>query len=196
MDITTASAASTLTTIRVLFQKTGENVTTAADPIRAFVDGADDHLLSIKESYCMSYDNDMLVTANKYEVHEVTLPSWLSVQSWADNVTAWKYLWGAGVDPTWCEAWQRGLRGLDMAECMAAATLLKTKNFRSEFRKSLRDQIVAWLETPAEERKYRSPLSARQWEALIGDRGAIAAKRRSEGLYRNRSLNCGAPVGA
>lgn len=191
MDTTTPAPA--FVTTRVLFQKTGENVTTAPDPIRAFVDGVDDDLLAIKESYCVSFDNDMLVKANKYEVHEVTLPSWLSVESWISNLTDWKYTWGSGVDPTWSEAWQRGFRTMDVAERMAASTLLRTKNFRSPFRKSLRDQIVAWLETPGDDRKYRSPLSRNQWDALIGAHGAIAAKRLSEGLYRNRGINFGVP---
>jgi len=48
----------------------------------------------------------------------------------------------------------------------AARALLQTRSFRNEFRKNMRDQIVAWLETPASERKYKSPLSYRQWECV------------------------------
>lgn len=42
----------------------------------------------------------------------------------------------------------------------ACLVLLKTKNFRSSFRKSLRDQIVGWLEDSSP--TYQTPLSDRQ----------------------------------
>jgi hypothetical protein len=45
----------------------------------------------------------------------------------------------------------------------AARDLLSVRSFRSDFRREMRDLIVAWLETPAAERKYSSPLSDRQW---------------------------------
>ena len=48
----------------------------------------------------------------------------------------------------------------------AAMTLLETRNFRNEFRQKLRDQIVQWLDTPREERKFQSPLSPKQWECV------------------------------
>jgi len=43
-------------------------------------------------------------------------------------------------------------------------SILKVKNFRSEFRRSLNEQIRKWLEE--EKPKFPSPLSRRQWECL------------------------------
>lgn len=45
-------------------------------------------------------------------------------------------------------------------------TLLKTKNFRSNFRKSLADQIRKWLKTP--DSSYGKPLSQKQMASLQG----------------------------
>lgn len=178
--------AAALVSHRVLFVKDGENWTTPASPLRAYND-ADEHLLSVKDTFCMSFDNDMPVQGNKYEVHEVVLPAFLSVEEWVADCIDWKYAWAAGVDPTWPEAWQRGIARLEsMADKMACAKLLATKNFRSEFRKSLRDQLVAWLETPAEARKYGNPFSPRQWDKLVNVYVARDAERLSSDLYRNR----------
>jgi hypothetical protein len=181
-----APAAVALVSHRVLFVKDGENWTTPASPIRAYSD-ADEALLSVKDTFCVSFDNDMLVQGNKYEVHEVVLPAFLSVKEWLSAATEWKYTWGAGVDPTWPEAWQRGISALGSFEDkLACAKLLTTKSFRSEFRKSIRDQLVAWLETPAESRKYKNPFSPRQWDKLVNVYVAREANAISEGLYRNR----------
>lgn len=54
--------------------------------------------------------------------------------------------------------------GLKSDALNACIQLLKTKNFRSNFRKSCRDQIVAWLEE--DEPKYLTPLSPRQMQYL------------------------------
>ena len=45
--------------------------------------------------------------------------------------------------------------------------LLKTKKFRSDFRKSCRDQLVTWLLQVDSERKYQAPFSRKQMEYLV-----------------------------
>lgn len=44
--------------------------------------------------------------------------------------------------------------------------LLKVKNFRSNFRRSLCRQVINWIDTPRSQRKYNSPLSPRQERCL------------------------------
>lgn len=173
------------TTHKVLFKKNGENMTTPADPVRAFVEGKDEPLLTEKATFCVSFDNDMLVQANLYEVYDVVLPPWMSVEEWCADCVGWKHAWGAGIDPSWSEEWQRGLRQLSNVERVAACKLLKTKTFRSDFRKSLRAQIENWLNT-ADTRTHRSPLSERQWDAICDRHVALEAKRISNSLYHNR----------
>lgn len=170
-----------LVTALVLFKQLGENSTSSRDPIGPWEGQVD---LDEKTTCCLSSDDDRLVSKDLYEVREVTLPAWLSAREWAANSVDWKYTWGAGVDPSWPEAWQRGLARLRFSDRYWAAKLLAVKNFRSAFRKSLRDQIVAWLETPAEERRYGSPLSPRQWDCLA--RAPWEPKRVADSLYYDR----------
>ena len=53
---------------------------------------------------------------------------------------------------------------LPWPQIVAATSLLNTKAFRSEFRRSLRDQILNWLNGDSQ---YSSPLSAKQWAYIV-----------------------------
>lgn len=48
----------------------------------------------------------------------------------------------------------------------AVEALLRTKKFRSDFRRSLAEQTRAWLATPRAEREHDTPLSMRQLRAV------------------------------
>lgn len=61
--------------------------------------------------------------------------------------------------------WEEDLKGFGGNES-AARSILSVRNFRSQFRLDIRDKIVKWLDTPKEEREFRSPLSYRQWECI------------------------------
>ena len=56
------------------------------------------------------------------------------------------------------------LAKLSWPQIVAATSLLNTKSFRSDFRRSLRDQILRWLDGDSQ---YSSPLSAKQWGYII-----------------------------
>jgi hypothetical protein len=188
-DLEMTAALTTLVAVAVLFsRKNNENATTALYPVGAYTPGAVD--LDAESTHCVSFDNNMLVSCKTYEVRTVQLPEWLSPDEWASSVTKWKYAWGRGVQQAWPEAWQRGLLGFSGPQQVACAKLLKTKKFRSAFRESLRDQLVAWLETPSEERKYGSPFSWKQWDCLVTSYDARKAKSTDSWLYSNRSELC------
>lgn len=176
-------------TYEILFTRgNNENSTTAPDPVGLWKGQVD---LAAQVTCCLSSDDDRPVSCNKYEVHTVTLPDFLDPEEWCSDVTAWKYTWGAGVDPEWPEAWQRGLKKLEMNERVACADLLRTKKFRNEFRASLCEQLKKWLEGGSD---FRTPFSARQWECLINVYVAREADAISHMLYSNRSRAVGAPV--
>lgn len=170
--------------VPVLFKHTGELSYTEKSPVGAYVPGAVD--LTETAACILSHDDWRHASVAKYEVREVELPDWLAADEWAANFTAWRYTLNAGLAPEWSEAWVRGLAALPTDERLVAVTLLKTKTFRSAFRKAMRDHLVAWLETPADGRKYASPWSPRMRDCLVGERERIAAKRYGEGLYRDR----------
>lgn len=169
-----------------LFVKDGENAPTPASPVRRWRN-EDEPLLKVMATYCASFDFDMPVECHKYERHDVVLPSWLTPEEWLGALVDWKYVWGMGADPRWPEAWQRGLKRIGGSVERATACALLGAKLKSEFRMKLRDQILAWIETPPEERKYASPLSHKQWDAATNVHAARAATNKAEGLYRDRS---------
>lgn len=171
----------------VLCKKMGENATTAADPIRVYNEAEDAKLLTVKETFCVSYDNDMLVQCLAYEVREVELPDWLPAAEWIANTTKWKFTWGFGVKKDAPENVQRFVASIeDQGARLAVVKLLETKKFKSEFRKSLRAQLDAYIATPAEERKFKSPFSPKQWDCLVDRYVAREASQLSSSLYYSR----------
>lgn len=184
----------TLVTVVFLTRQLGENSTTPRDPVAVYDPEGKHKDITFEEttSCCLNSGDDRLVAVQLYGTTDVELPSWLDPNEWLHNRTAWKWAWGCGCDKTWPEAWQRfvaydcarnchgGYEGT--ARRLAAVKLLKVKKFRSEFRRSLRDRLEAWLATPANEREYASPFSFRQWECLTRYEH-FEAKRTDHSLY-------------
>lgn len=173
-------------TVAILFEKLGENQTTAATPRRAYVAEVDAPLLNAQVHVCVSSDNDMLVAVNRYQVHDVTIPVWMTPEEFCQDHVRWEYTWAAGIDPRWPEHWQRAFLGAGMPQRHVAGKLLSS-DLRSAFRAEAADRIVAWLSTPPGERKYPSPLSGRHWSALTSRYDEMEATRIAEDLYWSRS---------
>lgn len=173
-----------LTTTAVLFESRGELASTPYSPVAEWTGQVD---LDETVTRLVNSDFWMPVEVKRYKVLDVTLPDWLSVAEYLRDEIGWNYAWRAyGVDPGWSEAWQRGLKSMRTHYGEAgiyAATKLLSTNLRSEFRKSLRDHLVKWLDTPADERAYDSPFSKRQWSALVNEWVAKEARSRSEAVY-------------
>jgi hypothetical protein len=116
---------------------------------------------------------------------------------WCRHEITWRYLW-AVVPPEWPEQWQRALllvkERAGMPALAAVVKLLQTKTFRSTFRKSLRDQIVEWMETPEEERKYKLPLSPRQFDAIMDYATVVKARVLESRVYNSVSKTYGVPL--
>ncbi len=182
----TLTAAKTVF-VKFLTEMFGENSTTSKTPVAVLGEREVD--MNATVTCCLNSGDDRLVPVTRYGTCEVELPEWLSPAEWLRNQVAWKYAWGFGVEKTWPEAWQRFVA----YECsgrstqrLAVVKLLSTKSFRSAFRASLRKQLEAWLATPADERKYGSPFSDRQWDCLCEVHTAREASRLDNQLYWNR----------
>jgi hypothetical protein len=147
---------------KVLFEHFGENATTAKSPVAEWVD---DNSVDLEQeiAVCRGPDDNGLTKVKRYAVVEVTLPDWLPVDEWIRYSVEWSFCWGVGVDPTWDERLQRWLVSITAEDAYSVAKLFSA-NLRSTFRKSLRDQIRAWVDDP--DRQYDSPLSRKQWAAL------------------------------
>lgn len=139
----------------------------------------------------LSSDDFRLVSVKRWGTVELELPSWLSPAEFARSWVAWKWVFGLGASKTWPERWLRfiasGLRGA--AEKLAVIKLLATQKFRSSYRQSLADQLLAWLETPKDSRKYDSPFSPKQWRSLLNAHVTREASQIDAALYRNKSYN-------
>src|SRR5215831_15940994 len=161
----------TLTPRRVLFEQLGELSTTPKDPVREL---APDEVIDETATVmcCWHADDWRLVPVTQYAVQTMRQP---------------------GCDAAWPERWQRGLVGLGEAQRYAAIQLLAVRTFRSPFRASLRQQLEAWLETPAEARAYPSPFSSRQWQRLLDPRTVRAARSVAHALY-HRTAYVGLPA--
>jgi hypothetical protein len=117
------------------------------------------------EVFRASDDNDTVIV-KKYEMGTVSIP---------DKVLTSDYIvHHYAIDAIVCRFDDKAdnltteqifaLSELSHSALDAIATLLKTKTFRSEFRKSIRAQIDAWI---AGKSQYALPLTDRQMNAII-----------------------------
>jgi hypothetical protein len=171
---------------KVLFEHTGEYSFTAKVPVAEWNGQVN---LSEHADAILSENDWRKVKVDRWAVHEVALPEWLSLDEWLRHRIAWRYTWQFGVPVTWPERWQRGIAygSFTDLEKTAIIKLLSVKNFRSNFRRSLRDQLVEWLETDAEDREYPDPFSPKQWAALTKYYKGEAGKR-SQAIYLDRNV--------
>ncbi len=173
--------------VTLLYVHHGENATTPKVPHEVWNrETAARFNLNEEKTCCLSSDNDMLVAAKRYELHTIYLPRWMDPRDYIRDYIRWQYFWGYGGDPNWPKRWQLRLyNDFGPAQRLAAIKLLKTRNFRSDFRKSLREQLETWLNSRSKKR-HSSPFSPRQWQALCDPRTCREADRISNGLYYNR----------
>lgn len=141
-------------------------------PVALYVPG-DVDLEETKLGYL--FDDPRPIPVKRWQVEEVTIPDWISPEEYIRSPERWAWMFMQmskyGWSPELARAWMDSVELFTDAEMNAALTLLRTRKFRSKFRESLRDQIVDWLLTPPHERKYpRSPLSQKQWAAIIRPR--------------------------
>lgn len=156
-------------THKILFEHLGEYSYTEKSPVKVYVEGIVD--LSEKTSHAILGSDDFRpCPVTRWEVREVALPDWMPPERYLArcDYVRWKFVWSSHPDAkTWPQTWQGFLFRIDEYKREAAVKLLATKNFRSDFRQSLREQLERWLDTPESERQYASPFSQRQWQALL-----------------------------
>lgn len=182
----------TITKRKVLYEHRGENADSAYSPVGVASVEIRRRQVDLNEAkrVCVSYDNDMPTQIRRWKVHEVWLPDWLKVKEWASDVTRWAYFWALGGRPDWPEAWQRALSSLTGGRLSAGARraifLLVDSQPRTEFRTSVRSQVIRWAETPADDRQYATPLSGRQMQYITKWYHVRDADRIANDLYYAR----------
>ncbi len=175
--------------VKLIYHHLGENATTPRYPFSVATQEID---LDETVLRCTSADFDMLVEIKRYEVRDIFLPRWMDPKTYIDGPVQWQYLWGLGADPTWPKRWQIKLATLGSIQKLACIKLLKTKTFRSNFRRSLRDQLEIWLASKSAKR-HISPFSPKQWQALLDPHTCREAESVASALYNRREYH-GIPV--
>ena len=179
-----------------LCEQLGENSTTIHDPVAvlaswdenaktATTKGGKTVDLNETVGCCLSSDDNRLVSKARYSVRRIELPEWMSPEEWLANSTQWKWFKGMGGNEELPALWCRRLMRFGEKQKLACIKLLNTKNFRSDFRRSLRERLESWLSE--EEHDYDSPFSHRQWGCLINGYLAREADQISNQLYWSRS---------
>lgn len=152
-------------THEILFEHPGENALIAKSPIAVWNEQVD---LTTKIRGCRSWDDDGFTLVDRYAVLEVELPDWLTPEEWIRSEVHFRFAFSY----TGKEAEESLVRWFAYGELPeerknAIMKLLKTKTFRSSFRESLQKQVLQWLHTSPEDRKFDSPLSPKQWSSLV-----------------------------
>lgn len=148
-------------TYKVVYEFRGEwDTNKAVTPICLLEDFTGD--LTEQKRGILSFDDFRPAMYDRWQVRSVQLPDWLPFDEWRRRPWDWHSVTQWGIED---ETLGRYLATLDERRFNALRKLM-TKNLRSEFRKSLRDQVQAWLDAAPQDREYRSPLSPRQWDAL------------------------------
>lgn len=152
-----------MTVREILFERAGENVGTPPIPCRPWSPG-DEQLLKVMDRYCYSWDDNRLVEAPRYCKKEIELPDWLDTEEWCRKSVRWSAV--LSNKHTVEKFGPKVRRFLDYPPInrKAIESLCRVKKFRSEFRQSLYNQLVAWM--GEEEPEHRSPFSSRQWDIL------------------------------
>lgn len=182
----------TTQTVKVVFSRKGnEFSTTRMSPVDVYNPTVwTDAKLDEEGTYCWHSDDWRLVEAKNYNVADVEIPEWLTAEEYIKHNISWKYVFGFckdGVKTTIDRNFLLWLRDSGASECekLAMIRLMETQTFRSDFRKSMKDRIVEFVNTPADKRQYNSPLSPRQMDCIMGPQTAFSARRISSNLYRS-----------
>ena len=120
-----------------------------------------------------------------FEVRAVILPDWLTTKYFYTHTIDLRYLIAYGMSFLWERKWIEGLLSIPDRNRFAIVQLLKAnpERMRSEFRISLRKQVIAWFEVPPDERIRISPLSPRQMEVAVGPYGGRLESQISRSVY-------------
>lgn len=152
----------------ILCRRFGEVSYTSLSPVREWQGEADKANLQDTKQCIWSNDDYRPVTMNLWEVRAMQLPDWLSGDDYAHDFIKWDSLWTTPEANTMPQDWQMYLAlGLDDPKERHALAKLLTANTKSKFRQSLRAQVVDWLATEPDQRKYSRPLSWKQLSALL-----------------------------
>lgn len=138
-----------------------------------------------KKTVCAGPDWDMPVESDKYRLVTANLEDWIDPKEWLSEFrNDIKFFLARGGRLEWGETHVRKLLTLQADYQVACLDLLNVKEFRSEFRASLRKQLDAWLNGTSH---YDQPFTQRQWDCLVTSHVIRKRKNADRQVYVNQS---------
>lgn len=143
-------------TITVVGRHYGENLGTSATPIMSLAKALEIGIdLEAKGIFCRSWDDDGLVESNVFSVLTIDVPDHMTEEYYCINHVQIKYLKGYGADLNWSKEIWDGLMALDNGYAQyLIIKILKTKKFRSEVRKNLKERFESWYKDAYAKRDF------------------------------------------
>ena len=160
-------------TVLYLTEQLGEQYVTPRDIIAPYTGQDYDKDAEVR---CIRYWDDWTIIMKKrYAVEEYDIPEWMTPEEYIGQQINWKYYKAiGGTEEMGRQVYYKITSIENGALRLAAMKLLKTKKFRSAFRKKLREQLENWIEGKSE---YDKPFSPKQVRALIDPWTYREAKR-------------------
>jgi hypothetical protein len=159
-------------TVKYLMKQYGEYVYTARDIFEVYT--GQDYDTEADAGCIRGYDSWQHAPKNLYAVQEIEIPEWMTPEDYIAQEHNWKwYTKIGGTEDLGKQAFEKITRITNGALRLACIKLLKTKKFRSDFRKSLKSQLLTWIENG----EYALPFSWKQERALVNEYIRIEAKR-------------------
>lgn len=163
--MTKTEKANLLKTVTIVLIRNGQNAGTLAP--HCTKEETHKYDLSETAQYCISYDNDMIIDQDKYELRDISIPVWMDAKEYVQDYITWKYVWAMDKTvPYMPESHQRFLTEYQTSMAYSLSQIIKVKKPRSKFKISILEQVLNYIETPKEERKYNFPLSDRQYQYI------------------------------
>jgi hypothetical protein len=158
--------------VKFLMKQYGEYVYTPRDIYAVYT--GQDYDVNEDAGCIRGYDSWQHAPKKMWAVEEIEIPEWMTPEEYIAREHAWKwYTKIGGTEDMGKQAFEKLTRITNGALRLACVKLLKTKTFRSEFRKSLKNQLLNWIEKG----EYALPFSWKQEKALVNSYVKIEAKQ-------------------
>ena len=163
-------------TIKTVFEHFGENATTPYTPTCEYRNFTGD--IEEKVSRFAFWDDDQKFTSiPRYKVLDIEIPIWMTFDEWAkEEYISLRSLIRDGLPKDTPKHYYRKIKKLKGFGKYSAVKLLSPR-LRSDFRKSLKEQLIKWLDG---ENDYDSPFSDKQWGCF---KGQADFKRLDNNIY-------------
>ncbi len=152
----------------------------------------------LRRTYDISMDQDGSHWGDElaFELRTFNAPDWMTNLQFVAYHIQIRHLHAYGANWDWPQKWIEELLQMPSEQRYFTTQLLKSvpDRMRSKIRKSIRMQIIQWMETDPESRDYRTPLSPRQLTIVAGPYGKRKLQAIDRSLYINRGWSAVAPA--